>query len=264
VLARALQSSLGGSATRHLQRSKIQPQQTQIMKLALTLLLTGALLCRAEETAAARWEGKIQIPERELKLIVDLTQDGAGMWNGSIIIPGMNVKGASLADITLKGSAISFTIKNVLASQDSGPPKLNGHLTGPATLAGEFLQGGNSAPFMLRKIGPAQVETAPQSTSVAKEFEGEWKGEYEMFGYKRQVSLKLASHPDAGATAEFVVVGKRVNNLPVDRITQEGNFLTVDSHETGLSYEGRLLKDELVGAIIQAGSETPLVLHRAK
>ena len=234
------------------------------MKLALTLLLAGALLCRAEESAEGRWEGKIQIPEMELKLIVDLAQDKMGAWNGSIIIPGLNMMGAGLADIAPKGSDISFTIKSALASPDSGPAKLNGHLTGDATLAGNFLQGGNSAPFTLQKVGPAQVERAPRSTPVSKELEGEWKGEYEFLGYKRQVTLKLASHKDAGATAEFVVVGKRVNNLPVDLVTQEGTFLTVDSHETGLSYEGRLRNGELAGAIIQAGTETPLVLHRTK
>jgi hypothetical protein len=244
-------------------RFDAESQQLQIMKLALTLLLTGALLCRAEETVAGRWEGNIQIPEQELKLIVDLAQDNAGAWSGSIIIPGLNVKGATLTDITLKESDISFTIKSVLASQDSGPTKMTGHLTGSANVTGNFLQGGNSAPFTLQKIGPAQVEPATRSTALHKELEGEWKGEYEFLGYKRQVTLKLVSHKE-GATADFVVVGKRVNNLPVDLVTQEGNFLIVDSHETGLSYEGRLVKGELAGAIIQAGTETPLILHRAK
>jgi hypothetical protein len=234
------------------------------MKLALTLLFAGALFCRADENAAGRWEGKIRIPGMELALIVDLTRESTEAWNGSIIIPGLNVKGATLSDISLKGSDISFSIKNALVSPDSGPVKLNGHLTGEDTLNGNFLEGGNSAPFTLRKIGLAQVETAPRSTNVSKDLEGEWKGEYELFGYKRQVTLKLAGRPDTGATAEFVVVGKRVNNLPVDLVTQEGNFLTVDSHETGLSYEGRLQKGELAGAIIQGGIETPLILHRAK
>ena len=234
------------------------------MKLVLTLLLTATLLCRAEEPAAGRWEGKIQVPEMELKLIVDLAQDKTGAWNGSVIIPGLNMMGTGLADITPKGSDISFTIKSALASPDSAPAKLNGHLAGDATLAGNFLQGGNSAPFTLHKIGPAQVERAPHSTPVSKELEGEWKGEYELFGYKRQVTLKLASDKDAGAKVDFVVVGKRVNNLPVDLVTQEGTFLTVDSHETGLSYEGRLRNGELTGAIIQSGIETPLNLHRAK
>lgn len=237
---------------------------TTNMKLALILLLTGALLCRAEKPAEGRWEGKIQIPDMELKLIVDLAQDKTGAWSGSIIIPGLNMMGAALADIAPKGSDISFTIKGALAAPDSAPAKLSGHLTADATLAGNFLQGGNSAPFTLQKIGPAQVKRAPRSTPVSKELEGEWKGEYELFGYKRQVTLKLATDKAAGARAEFVVVGKRVNNLPVDLVTQEGSFLTVDSHETGLSYEGRLRKGELAGAIIQSGLETPLNLHRAK
>lgn len=234
------------------------------MKAALILLFTSALLCRAEEPAAGRWEGKIQIPERELTLTVDLAQDSAGAWKGSIIIPELNLQGGTLADIALSGADISFTTKGPLASPDSGPTKLSGHLTGDAKLTGNFLQGGNTAPFTLQKIGPAQVEGARRSTALSKEFEGEWKGEYELFGYKRHVTLKLAGHQDAGATAEFVVVGKRVNNLPVDLVTQEGKFVTIDSHETGLSYEGRLLKGELTGAIIQGGIETPLVLHKAK
>ena len=147
----------------------------------------------------------------------------------------------------------------------TGPAKLTAHLAGDA-LTGNLLQGGNSAPFTLHKTGPPQVDEVARSTPVGSEFEGEWKGEYELFGYKRHVSLKLFNHEGTGATADFVVVGKRVNNLPVDLVTQEGDFLTVDSHETGLSYEGRFVRNanELTGVIIQGGIETPLVLHRSK
>ncbi len=234
------------------------------MKLTLIFILTGALVCRAEEPAAGRWEGKLHIPERELQLIVDLAQDNGGTWKGSIIIPGLNVKGAALADIMAKGSDLSCTVKGFLSPQSSGPAKLDGHLTGHSTLAGNFLEGGNSAPFSLQKTGPAQVEDAPRSSPLSKELEGEWRGEYEALGYKRQVTLKLASHADTGGTADFVIVGKRVNNLPVDLVTLEGRFLTVDSHETGLSYEGRLRNGELAGVVIQNGTEIPLNLHRAK
>lgn len=234
------------------------------MKLALTLLFAGALICHAEETAAGRWEGVITIPDRELTLIVDLAQDSSGAWSGSIIIPGLNVKGAALADISLRESAISFTIKSALLSPESGQAKFAGHVANDTGLTGNFRQGGNSAAFTMRRVGPPQVDQPARSTPISSELEGEWKGEYEMFGYKRQVTLKLANHQDTGATADFVVVGKRVNNLPVDLITQEGKFVTIDSHETGLSYEGRLLQGELTGFIIQGGTETPLVLHRAK
>ena len=98
---------------------------------------------------------------------------------------------------------------------------------------------------------------------MAKELEREWKGDYEMLGYTRHVSIKFANHPD-GATAEFVIVGRKHNLLPVDLVTQEGEIVMVDSHEMGFSFEGRLRNGKLMGAIRQAAMETQLVLVRAK
>ena len=107
------------------------------------------------------------------------------------------------------------------------------------------------------------MEFPPPSTAIVKELEGEWQGEYELFGYTRKVTIKLTNRPTGGATAEFVVVGKKVNNLPVELVTQEGDFLTITS-PTGLGYEGRFRNGEIKGAIIQGSIETPLLLQRAK
>ncbi len=110
------------------------------------------------------------------------------------------------------------------------------------------------------------MELPQHSTAVVKELEGEWKGEYELFGYPRKVTVKLANRGSDGATAEFVVVGKKVNNLPVDLVTQEGDLLTVDSHETGIGYEGRFQKDagEINGTFSQGAIELPLILRRVQ
>jgi hypothetical protein len=69
-----------------------------------------------------------------------------------------------------------------------------------------------------------------------------------------------------GAAAEFAVIGKKTNILPVDLVTQAGDLLTIDSHEAGMSYEGRFNKDanEIDGNFIQVGIEFPLVLRRPK
>jgi len=98
---------------------------------------------------------------------------------------------------------------------------------------------------------------------VAKELEGEWKGDYEMLGYTVMCRSSLRNHSD-GAMADFVIVGRKHNVLPVDLVTQEGDLVTVDSHEMGFSFEGRLRNGKLTGAIRQAAMETPLVLARAK
>ena len=206
----------------------------------------------------------MQIPGRQLTLIVDLAaESGGGDWQGSITIPGLGLKGAPLSDIALNGGDIVFSIKGALADQRTGPAKFNARFVGDGKLAGDFVQAGNAAPFALQKTGPPQVEILPRSTTIAKEIEGEWKGGYELFGYPRKVTIKLQNRGAEGATAEFVIVGRKENKLPVDRVVQQGEFVTVDSHETGLSFEGRARKDGIQGTIFQGPLEIPVTLRRA-
>jgi hypothetical protein len=231
--------------------------------LAIGAFFLGSVtICRAEEPTSGRWEGSVQIPDRELTLIVDLAQDSHGSWVGSIIIPGLDIKGAHLIEIAIKDSGAAFSVKTGRGLEAT----LKGNLKPDGTLAGEFIEAGNTAPFVLKKTGPAQVETPPKSTGISRELEGDWKGEYELFGSPRKVTIRLVNHGAEGATAEFVVLGKKTNNLPVDLVTQEGDLLTIDSHESGISYEGRFNKatSEIKGTFIQAGIELPLVLRRAK
>jgi hypothetical protein len=217
----------------------------------------------AADTASAlegRWSGKIQIPGQELVLVVDLAH-GAD-WNGSVTLPGLNVKGAPLTEITVQGTDISFGIQ-AMTGPSVEPPKIRARLN-EKKLVGDFLQGGNTARFTLEKIGPPQVEEQPRSTPVAKEFEGEWNGGYELLGYPRKVTLKLQNHAPQPASAEFVIVGRRVNNLPVDQIAQQGTFITIQSSAFGLTYEGRLENGEIHGTVLQGPIEVALVLRRPK
>jgi hypothetical protein len=227
-----------------------------LVRLIAILIVAAALPCRAEDAITGRWEGTARIPDDELTVVVDLANEN-GAWVGSIIIPGLGLKGVPLNDIKVQPLNVKFAVKGALGIA------LNLHLVSNNKLAGNFEQAGNRAPATLQKTGPPQVEYPPRSTPVAKELEGEWKGDYEMLGYTRHVSIKFANHPD-GATADFVIVGRKHNVLPVDLVTQEGDLVTVDSHGMGFSFEGRLKNGKLTGAVRQAAMETPLVLERAK
>ena len=227
-----------------------------LVRLMLILIVAAALPCRAEDVVSGRWEGTAQIPGNELTVVVDLAQEN-GAWVGSIIIPGLGLKGVPLTDIKVQPPDVNFGVKGALGVQ------LKLRLDANNKLAGNFEQAGNRAPASLQKTGMPQVEYPLRNTPVAKELEGEWKGDYEMLGYPRHVSIKFANHPD-GATADFVIVGRKHNVLPVDLVTQEGDLVTVDSHEMGFSFEGRLRNGKLTGAINQGAIETPLVLVRAK
>jgi len=244
------------SATQVNHPRKLMTAVGPLARLMLILIVAAVLPCRAEDAITGRWEGAARIPGDELNVIVDLAQQN-GAWIGSIIIPGLGLKGAALADIKVQPPDVNFAVKGALGIQ------LKLRLDANNKMAGNFEQVGNRALATLQKTGPPQVEHPPRSTPVAKELEGEWKGDYEMLGYTRHVSVKFANHPD-GATAEFVIVGRKHNVLPVDLVTQEGDLVTVDSHEMGFSFEGRLRDGKLAGAIQQGAIETPLDLVRAK
>jgi hypothetical protein len=234
------------------------------VRLAISIFFASALACTAAQDAAGRWEGSIQIPGREFDLIVDLTQAGGKDWVGSIIIPGLDVKGAPLADLSVNASEISFAIKGALASERTGPATVQGHFTDKGELCGNFLQAGNSAPFMLRKTGPAQVVLPRKSTAISKDLEGVWKGDYEMEGYPRHVTLTLSNRDSGAGAAQLVVVGKRTTDAPVDLVTDADGFLTVESHQIGITYEGRLEKEagEIKGTFTLGPFELPLALRR--
>jgi hypothetical protein len=230
--------------------------------VGIGFVATLAIRCFAAEPLSGRWEGTLRIPGNELILVVDLASDAAGVWSGSIIVPGLDIKGLPVKDLVAKGSDFSFGIK--AASAGGLEATFQGHVDGDRNMTGQFTQGGNVAPFQLKQTGQAQVELPPRSTPLAPDMQGEWQGEYELFGYPRHVTVKLSGKGQAGATAEFVVVGKRVNNLPVDRVTQEGTLLTVYSHETGITLEGRFLKEtnEIRGTVSQGPIEVPITLKR--
>jgi hypothetical protein len=228
-----------------------------LLRLVAIVILATASPSRGEETISGRWEGTAHIPGDDLTVIVDLAQEN-GAWVGSMIIPGLDVKGAPLTDVNVKPPDVSFSVKGTLGIQ------LKLQLDGNGRMTGNFEQAGNRAATTLQRTGPPQVEQPQRNTPVAKELEGEWKGDYEMVGYTRHVSIKFMNRGPNGAAAEFVIVGRKHNNLPVDLVTQEGDLITVDSHDIGFSFEGRLRNGKLTGVIRQGAAETPLVLERGQ
>ena len=241
-------------------------RSTSFVGFAIAVVFSFA--SQVEDTTAAevapalngRWSGTIEIPGREVTVIVDLAHDQK--WSGSATLPGLNVKGAPLTDIKTEGADLSFGIQ-ALIGPGVEPPKIKARLT-DQKLVGDFIQAGNTARLVLEKTGPPQVEEVPHSTAIAKEFEGEWNGGYELLGAPRKVTLKLQNHASQPASAEWVIVGRKVNNLAVDRITQQGNFITVECGAFGISYEGRLQNGEIHGTVLQGPIEVDLVMRRQK
>jgi len=211
-----------------------------------------------------RWEGQVEIPGNELRLVVDLAQGSGGAWSGSIVIPGLGIKGVALSNIVATDTDVSFDLGKVLGSPTQGPAIFDAHLTSPDRVTGEMRQAGNVAKFALARSGQAHVEASPRSTPVGRDLEDRWIGEYELGGYPRHVTLALENHAAAGASAKLVIIGKATNDIPVDLVVQNGDSLRIESQATGIAFEGRIGNgaSEIRGTIELGSIELPLVLRR--
>jgi hypothetical protein len=87
-----------------------------LVRLITILIVVAALPCRAEDVISGRWEGTAQSPDDELTVVVDLAQEN-GAWVGSIIIPGLGLKGAPLANIKVQPPDVNFAVKCALGIQ---------------------------------------------------------------------------------------------------------------------------------------------------
>jgi hypothetical protein len=223
-----------------------------------------AMALAAGQAPEGRWEGQIRIPGKELQAVVDLAPSG-GAWIGSITMPGLDIKGAPLANITATASEVRFEIAAVLDTPGYGPARFKGHIDAGDAMSGEMAQGGNTAAFSLRRVGAAQVDAAQRSTPVGAALADKWIGEFELGGYPRHVTLTLENHDQAAATATLVVVGKQTTNVPVDVVVEDGRFLRIESQANRVTFEGRFVEgsDEINGTFELGPFELPLVLHRA-
>jgi hypothetical protein len=235
------------------------------MRRTLVLLLSLSTLACGAKAPEGRWEGSAQIPGRELPLIVNLAQDSTGAWAGSIIIPGLGIKGAPLTNVRVTDTDLSFDVDGALRMAPYGAAEFKARLIGADGLAGEMSQGGNVAKFSLRRVAPAQVELATRSTAVAHAIEDQWIGDFELGGYPRHVTITLENKPGGAATAKFVVVGKQTTDLPVDLVVEEGNVLRIESQLYHIAFEGRFIDaaGEIRGVVELGTNEAPLVLRRS-
>ena len=127
-----------------------------------------------------------------------------------------------------------------------------------------FYDGSSTSAVLTGLMFNAAYEEAPQAeyTGIALEY-GTLPQDQVMLALRADQWLE--NHPDAAATASFLVVGKQVNNLPVDRVVEEGRLVRIESQTTRVAFEGRLIEesDELRGTIEVGAFERPLALHRS-
>lgn len=184
---------------------------------------------------SGQWEGAVQIPGYELRVVVDLAQQDQ-KWVGSLTAPEFGVKGAPLSGIAVKQNDVEFGLK--------GAASFKGRLESGGVLKGDYTQGGNSAPFLLKRVGDAHIDFPEPSTPISKDMQGEWKGAFQLLTAKVNVILKLPSGGTPAAPAgELLVVDWGNAKMPITLWKQDGSHIFALFGESGMSYDGEFHKD---------------------
>ena len=225
-----------------------------------------ALLGSAERTSAGQatqgpsghWVGALEAGQT-IGVEVDLATKSGGAWYGTFTVPSQGTRGVPLADLVVKGNAISFAIKGA-----PGDPNYSGTLSADGkTITGTFSQGGGSLPLTLERKGDAKFEIPQKSTPITKDLEGSWEGTLDVKGTLLRLVLKLANGPE-GATGVLVSLDQGSLEIPVATVTQGGSKVKLLVTMISGTFDGELKGGELAGTWTQGPLNLPLVFKRAK
>jgi hypothetical protein len=234
---------------------------SHLMLLLATLLAAFAPGPRLQAAAgpSAHWEGKIQIPEREVAFAVDLAQSPAGGWIGSLTIKGATALDVPLTEISVKDATVRFV------ASLPGTTSFEGTLSADASsLSGKVSNVEGAVPFQLARSGDANVKLPPVSSALSKEFEGTWEGAVERDGKVMRLLLKLSADADGIARGLLVSVDKGNLEIPLTTVTLKGNQLELDARVVGGTYRGTLgAAGEIAGEWVEKAARIPLTFKRA-
>jgi len=226
----------------------------------LLLLCPPAPSAQTKPGASGHWEGSITLPTGELKVVVDLDKDPSGIWVGDIDIPDQGAKDLSLRAVTVSGEVVSFDL-----SADPNGPKFKGKLSADGnTLAGDFIQAGNTFPMSMKRTGDAKVYVQPKNAVLPDKYTGKWEGSLSAMGNTLRLVFNLGNK---GNSAEGTIdsLDQNAMGIPMDEIAVAENGIKISVKVVGGSFSGKLDEDGkvLTGEWTQLGNTLPLVLKKA-
>lgn len=217
----------------------------------MAALFVGAALA-APAGLEGRWEGEAGLPGLPVPVVLDLAPRGAG-WAGAVTLPGRGTRGAALAALDLQGETLRATVPGGAQIRFELQLAPDG-----AQLSGRFLQGGQAAPLVLRRRGPAQLDPLPAAAPWPPALAGTWRGRYDVGFGPREVTLRLAADVSA-----MTVVGRRTTEVVFDDQRILGAFLILRAAAFDITIEAPLAAGGRLDAAIRQGPfEGALVLQR--
>jgi hypothetical protein len=197
----------------------------------------------SSQKGAGHWEGKVILPNQEVKLVVDIAKNASGAWVGTIGAPGTSMLDVPLVQLRVEEATVHFAATVPQLSTFEGTLSAKGD-----SLAGSATDPRGSAPFTLARTGDAKVNLPAVSSALTKEFEGVWEGASSANGQTRHLVLRLAPGTDGLATASLLSVENGSGELPATTVTIKGKELLIEIRSVTASLHGTLGESGELGA----------------
>jgi hypothetical protein len=225
-------------------------------------LLCGAFLSAAfaQTGPTGHWEGTVQLPDRNIQIVVDLAKDEKGAWSGAFSQTD-GVKNVPLADIKVDDKSVKFKI----AAGGGAAPDFDCSLENPTSMRCTLTTPGGSVTSSMKRTGEAKIDLPKSSPAVAGELEGNWEGSIDTPNGALRLVVHLKNQPDKTVKATMDSLDQNAMDLPLTDVVQKGPAVEFQLRLVNGAYKGTLNKEgtQLEGEWSQGGTSLPLTLKKS-
>jgi hypothetical protein len=225
-------------------------------------LLGLAFICAAaaQDITPGRYEGTVQSPNGDAKIILDLDKNAKQEWIGELSM-SQGPRQLPLAQIAIQGTNISFQLAvpgqspKFSGSYDPAAKAIKGNISGP----------NGEVPFEVTRTGDAKITAAAPSSPITPEMIGTWEGTLQVGGRSMRLQVILRQGADGKAAGDLVSLDQGAQKIPITTITQDGTKLELVVRLVGVNFKGAMneAKTEITGDWTQGPRTLPLTLKKA-
>ena len=234
------------------------PSRRPVITVALFLVWAPFAHAQAPVDPSGHWEGSVLIPGMDVIFELDLAKNGNGEVVGTLSIPAEYIKGLPLRAVVVSGRSVSFS-----ARRDQ---PFEGTLSGDSrSMSGNYTLSGYVLPFTLTRTGAAEILEPARSAPIGKELEGTWNGTLDANGTSMHFVLTMANQADGTATASVISLDEGELDVPLV-VTQNGSSVVLVNSVIPSSFAGTLNAEstELAGMFTQGQVALPMNFRRAE
>jgi hypothetical protein len=224
----------------------------------IAFLVVPILDAQSKPSGVGHWQGTVQMPDRELKVALDLAQNDKNEWIGDLDLPDLRIVDAPLGNIVVNGKSVSFSLADA-----PGAPTFQGLLSDDGKeLKGQFSASNGNLSTSMKWVSEPNVRLPVKSTPIGGEFEGDWVGTLSApDGRQLRLRVTLTNEPES-ATGTLAILDQGWPDLPLNGIVQQGSKISFELKAGGGRYNGQLKDGCLVGEWSQEGRVLPMTLKR--